>query len=392
MSPGQPFGRLARWPGACDVKERWPKRAQLVCEAGGQRDSACPRRANGAGEPPALCDHVVDWYLVPLAEARASADHDRSRSQMTMVGAGPPTAFTYIRCAPTGLPERVFAECAPPREPARSLRLLLGLITSAADRIRLSEAVCRDFRLVSAHTVRAFRELVMRNPAAVSGMLLEPVDASGMSTVPLLAELRKTFPQTPLLAYCQPVQRASQVLVGLARAGVDDLVFRSLAEDGAALRAALAAAEQATTVRRVIDRLRDAVDPVVHDLIDYAVAHAAQPIRLDRVAAALGVHRRTLANRCRRVGLPPPAQVLTWCRLAVVGTLLEQPACTIQYVAGALGFSSGAVLRNVIRRYLAVTGTELRARGGLEFVASVFLRPTDASGSREVATNKALPD
>jgi transcriptional regulator GlxA family with amidase domain len=134
----------------------------------------------------------------------------------------------------------------------------------------------------------------------------------------------------------------------------------------------------------VIKQLCFALDPAVHDVIEYAVAHAKCRVHLDQVAKALGVHRRTLVNRCRRAGLPPPAQLLTWCRLSVAGTLLEQPACTIRDVAASLGFSSCAALRNLIRRYLHVTGTELRARGGLEFVAHRFAQSVVAEPAAEL--------
>jgi AraC-like DNA-binding protein len=254
-----------------------------------------------------------------------------------------------------------------------SSHLVLALVVDECEQTRIREAARGYYRIVCARTVGEFRNYLGRNPAAVWGALVEPVDAEGTSTVPLLTQLREMLPRAPLVGYCRLEAGSSRDLVALARAGVHDVVFRGFSNCRAALRAALVASEHAVVVSRVLAHLPTNINRNVRSLIEYGVLHGRALVGPAQVAAALGLHRRSLVNRCQRAGFPPPAQVLTWCRLFAVAGMLEQPACTIDYVAATFGFSSGTGLRNLIRRHLGVTGTELRSQGGLDFVLGRFL-------------------
>jgi transcriptional regulator GlxA family with amidase domain len=95
---------------------------------------------------------------------------------------------------------------------------------------------------------------------------------------------------------------------------------------------------------------------------------------VESVAAALGVHRKTLVNRCAQSRCLQPAELIMWCRLALVGHFLERTGSTIEAIGLMLGFPSHTALRNVMKRYTDMRATEVRERGGLDTVVSALER------------------
>ena len=93
-----------------------------------------------------------------------------------------------------------------------------------------------------------------------------------------------------------------------------------------------------------------------------------------RLAAALAVHRKTLVNHCARAGFLPPAALIGWCRLAVVGYLLERTGATVESIALSLEYPSHTALRNLVKRYTRLRATDIRQHGGLSIVVEAFAR------------------
>jgi AraC-like DNA-binding protein len=107
-------------------------------------------------------------------------------------------------------------------------------------------------------------------------------------------------------------------------------------------------------------------------LLEHCLTFGRRPITVEGAATALGVHRKTLVNLCARTKLPPPAMLVGWCRLFLVAALLERRSYTVERIAHELEYASSTALRNAIRRYVGVTATEVRDRGGLAFVLDRF--------------------
>lgn len=95
--------------------------------------------------------------------------------------------------------------------------------------------------------------------------------------------------------------------------------------------------------------------------VAFALQRSTERISVDGMAAALGVPRRTLRRRLKRVGAPPPRVLLRWGRvLWAVHDLEADPKATGEVVAEGLGFASGPALGEALADCLGV-----RLRGAL---------------------------
>jgi methylphosphotriester-DNA--protein-cysteine methyltransferase len=74
--------------------------------------------------------------------------------------------------------------------------------------------------------------------------------------------------------------------------------------------------------------------------------------------------------------------VILWCRLAIVGHMLERTGSTVESIGLALGFPSHTALRNQVKRYTGRTATAIRQEGGLAAVLAAWRRKLASRGVR----------
>jgi AraC-like DNA-binding protein len=122
-----------------------------------------------------------------------------------------------------------------------------------------------------------------------------------------------------------------------------------------------------------VRRSLDEVDRNVRDAVLLAITRAHEQLSPAGLAQLLALPRRTVSQRLDTAGFPPPRRLLTWGRLVVAAHLLEDEHRTADRVAESLGFPSGSAFRNLCRRYLHSTPSEIRRRGGAAFVVRVML-------------------
>lgn len=219
---------------------------------------------------------------------------------------------------------------------------------------------------------------------AIVAVIVEPHDGAGLSLAPLLERLRDGVPTLPLIAYvCWTAIPPADVLE-LVRAGVHDLVRAGVDDSEVALRAAIAGAAVAclaSEVRREVGILAGAdARPVV----DWVLGHSHQRPDIDGIARALGVSRRTIARRLASAGLPPAGELAGWCRLLLAARLMEDPLRTLESIALALDFGSGAGLRNMLQRYTGLGPREVRENGGMRCVLHLLRRRVSANRATAV--------
>jgi AraC-like DNA-binding protein len=130
------------------------------------------------------------------------------------------------------------------------------------------------------------------------------------------------------------------------------------------VRAALAEAWQTNAAEQVLLRLQKTFSAELSPIIEQILESPASMTTIRALADAMGIHRRTLFNRCARAGLHP-TDVLGWTRIALVAYHLENTGCTVETIALDLGYPSSATLRNTIKRYTGYRATELRAQGAM---------------------------
>ena len=251
---------------------------------------------------------------------------------------------------------------------------VIGLIANRGDQARLAGALRGFARFRAVASLEECRALLHEELATVAALILEAQDLSGVPTMPFVAQVNDSLPTVPILGYCDVGPRRGGEAVALIRAGAHDIVLRGVDDGALALRDAVVGASHSTAANRVIIALRPLVHPSVLPLLEHCLTFGRSAISVMAAAQALGVHRKTLVNLCARSKLPPPAMLVGWCRLFLVAALLERKSYTVERIAHELEYPSSTALRNAIRRYVGVTATEIRERGGLQFVLDHFAR------------------
>ncbi len=202
--------------------------------------------------------------------------------------------------------------------------------------------------------------------------------ADGRANFEAVRQLRRQFPRLALVAYIRLGADRFRDVFDAGRQGVDALVIADRDDTAPELLAAISRAES-RSLAELVRRSLGPVDPVVRDAVLVAVNYAEERLSPQRLARVLGLPRRTLALRLARLGFPPPRPLLTWGRLVVAAYLTEESHRVANRVAAALGFPSGSAFRNACRRYLHATPTEIRGRGGAQYVIRVLLRQVQES-------------
>jgi AraC-like DNA-binding protein len=203
-------------------------------------------------------------------------------------------------------------------------------------------------------------------------VVVPPRDAQGQDAARVVCEIVSARPRLAIVAYCQAGSQFSTDIRALATAGVHQFVFAGIDDSGVAFRAVLEAASRQCAAEWVMAQLAPVVPSALHPMMEVALSRPDQIVNLSSMADALGVHRKTLFNRCERAGFLAPAEVLLWVRLALVAYLLESTGCSVKTIALDLSFPSHTALRNAIKRYLGIRATELRSCGGVQHVVDAL--------------------
>lgn len=249
---------------------------------------------------------------------------------------------------------------------------MVALVLGRLDRARLVDAARGLVILDFVDTLAELEEAVLRGAPVVAIVLAEPFDKTRTPSAPLITRLSAVRPDLALIAYLTRGNAAD--FLALARAGAHDVVFRG--EDTTrSVRDALARSGAEVAGASVLRALESTMSADALALVGYCLEYAHARTTTDDVARHLGVHRKTLVQRCRVAGLPAPGALLVWVRLMVAASMLEAPGRLVEDVAEALSLRSPSVLRNAFKRYTGRRATELREAGGLAAVIAAFRHP-----------------
>lgn len=260
-----------------------------------------------------------------------------------------------------------------------SLPVAVLLVRDRTDRAKLAEALRGRARPVFVDSAQDLEQRVSRSVDPIIAVIAEPRDADGVPSAPALARLHALRPGLSLVGYCDAGHEYSSDILELAIAGVHELMFRRLDESRHVLASVLARATHATAAEHVLAIVLPQLPAAAATYVGYCVHHAREDFDVEQLAAAFGLHRKTLGIRCREAGLPTPNALIAWCRLFVVAHLLAEGDRLVDDVALALDFPSPGALRNLVKRYTGGRPLDLRAGGGVRAVVACFLRP-DAFG------------
>jgi AraC-like DNA-binding protein len=252
--------------------------------------------------------------------------------------------------------------------------VLLALITGRLERLRIATAVRGHARVQFVGTTSELLAHLGDSRSLPTGLVVEPRDADGRPTAPIVRQLAAAHPALPIVAYCHAGYEHSREILELGVAGAHELLFHGIDDSGVALRGVLASATHACAATQVMRAIASDVPAVLQPLFEFCLAYPERATSVQAVAHVLGVHRKTLVNYCTQASLPPPGAILAWCRLLLVGHFLETPSRTVEGIALRVEFASATALRNMLRRYTGLRPQQVRERGGLRCVVDAFRR------------------
>ncbi len=163
-------------------------------------------------------------------------------------------------------------------------------------------------------------------------------------------------------------------LLRLARSGVHALLFDEDRRASIVVRRTLIEASTRCRSQTFWGDVAPVTPERVRPIVAYGLRHSHEPLTVDAVARALGLHRKTLAERCSLSGSLPPQLMLGWCRLLAAAVLLEDRGRLVDHVALELYFASGTAFRNMLKRYTGLSPAELRAKGAITELSRRFRR------------------
>jgi len=250
----------------------------------------------------------------------------------------------------------------------RPVLLVLSVDYVAIERVR--RGVDGAFVLQRCATIAQALEVL--GSARPAGVLVSALDGAGARTAPFVTQLRAlcgAVPVVALLRRADSLSPAALALIGVAPTivvTVEDLDLSSV------MRALTGRVWRMDFVAAVWPLLEADIPRPLQPMLRYALARAGEPLRVQAIADALGVDRKTLWRRCRAHGMQNMRALTRWCRLLAAAHALRTHTDSVDAIAEDLAFASPTALRNTIRRCLRTTPTALRYAGGERMACAAF--------------------
>jgi AraC-like DNA-binding protein len=237
--------------------------------------------------------------------------------------------------------------------------------------------VADGLRLRGACRFVASGEELLRALAGGDGcdvVILGPRDAEGSGTGLLVERIARDWSGVAMVIFlpARPVPDFSPRAFLLA--GAHQLVYEGVNDTALSIAQAVENARRECRADVVFRAIQAVIPAALHPWAHAVVSSPHGVTSVTALAADQGVHRKTLVNRCARLGFLSPAEMIAWCRLCVVGHLLERTGATVEAIALNLEYPSHTALRNRLKRFTGMKATEVRQAGGLTAVVQAFAR------------------
>jgi AraC-like DNA-binding protein len=263
--------------------------------------------------------------------------------------------------------------------------IVAAMVTDPVSRARLTDALRNEASV--RYCERLSEVLAMVEAGLANLVVVDHLDYDGRPTLPTIRRLREDFPSVPIVMYVPMSAIVSGAVIEYAKAGVSQLVFQGVDDLKASLRSAVDDAIDQVSAAKLSDEFEPFVPATMVAFLRYCLEHSRRNLTVEEVAAAMGVHRKTLVDRLKAARLPSPRAMIGWCRLLMAARMLDDPGRTVEQVALKLDFPSGTALRNMFKRYTGLRTTEIRENGGARCLVHAFKRELAAvtAGNRPTA-------
>ena len=248
---------------------------------------------------------------------------------------------------------------------------IAAFVCDRAARLRLSAAVRRHAQLCFCSELRDLLPAVSDGPA--TSVVTEWRDPAGGTADDTVRLLHADYPRVPILLYVDLTPQSARDILAATRAGVSEIIIAGVDDLNDKLGQRLAAARSAALTSQVMSQVADIIPRSSTRLLEYLLGNARRAPTISATAQALGVHRKTLALRCARAGMPTPSALSSWARLMLAAQRLEEPGRTTERAALEAGFESGSAFRNMLRRYTDLSPSEVREQGGSLLLSRLFV-------------------
>lgn len=264
----------------------------------------------------------------------------------------------------------MIGEAALPLGESGVSRLLMWSLT-VRQQARIRDAVRGNEPVRTVQDLPELWKLLQGSTAQVD-LVIVAAAASDANVIEVIRRIVRERPRAAVVAYCTPAGQPAASLRALAAAGVHQFLLEGSDDSPVSLRAVFQDARRQCAADWVLNQMAGCFSPAVHPLLETALTSPADVTSVMDLANALGVHRKTLFNRCRRAGVPMPAELLVWARLALVAYYLDATACTVETIANEMAYPSATALRNTIKTYTGRTSQELRREGAVRVVIKLL--------------------
>lgn len=247
---------------------------------------------------------------------------------------------------------------------------VIATLLAHEPRLAKLRAASRDrYRFVTCEDWTSLTRACERGPVNV---VVFDLYIDGRADFERVRQLRIRVPRAALVAYVDVTRDRARDMFDAGRCGIDVLIVADETDTPQLLQNLLEQAE-ARSVASLLKPHLSGLRSVVRDAVMLSVTRAHERLTPDSLARLIAVSRRLLSKRLEGAQLPPPHQLLTWGRLIVAASMLEDGSRSADGVASALDFPSGSAFRNTCQRYLGCTPHQIRQRGGAQWVIQELL-------------------
>lgn len=231
------------------------------------------------------------------------------------------------------------------------------------------------------------RVLALSNWAEIPALLREhPADLLVFTPLccadgaePRITWMLRHHPEVGLLLYTD-LEGGGREAWRFGRFGVDDLVVEGVDDGRHDVRRAARRALARALGRQVGRAVRGRIPPLLERCLIRAIDGAIRPMTAEDLAEPEGLDVGSLMHRLRSEGLPPTGRILRWGRLFRAAAALDRDEHSVEAIALALGYSTGAALSRAMRRDIGHPPSTLRERGGLQCAIEAFLTREGPAG------------
>lgn len=258
------------------------------------------------------------------------------------------------------LPGAQFQSAAPP-----GVRTVVVQDTPA---LRPFLSVGGPYRSVAAPTWAAVRALARWAPASTVVVL----DATDPAPDPGIADLVRRHPLLSVVPVLRFDRGRDATVRRLLQWGASDVIDLALEATPAALIRRLDRVHARPLKRRLEPLLPATLSRAGRTILWAAVDAVADAQGAPELAVRFETRARTVADWCRREGLPLPQQLLSWLRVLLALALLEEPDRTLANAAICAGYGAEFSLRRAVNSLVGDGEAVPRGRWSFAVAAERF--------------------